>query len=122
MPSQRFGRQTFLVIIDSLLSTLSKCQKTYQKVNRVFRFLCQLQSLTPEEIVKRSSNFIKSYLEDLEESLGEEFVQFIELLKTDLTSHIGTKQGIVELQFYWNSTSGCISRQAFNYCCSLLQV
>ena len=48
----------------------------------------------------RSSNLIKSYPEDLEESLGEEFVQFTKLMRTDLPSHIGTKQDIVELQFY----------------------
>lgn len=83
-----------------MLSALSKRQKAYEKVNGVFGFLRQLQSFTPEEIVKRSSNLIKSYPEDLEESLGEEFVQFIELLKTDLASHIGTKQDLVELQFY----------------------
>ena len=41
------------------------------------------QSFTPVEIVKKLSNLIKSYLEDLEESLGEEFVQFTELLKND---------------------------------------
>ena len=61
--------------------------------------------------LKRLSNLIKSYPEDLEESLGEEFVQFTELLKTDLASHIGTKQDIVGLQFYCliidNSLESC---------------
>ena len=79
-----------------MLSALSKCQKAYEKMNDVFRSLCQLQSFIPEEIVKRSSNLVKSYLE---ESLGEEIVQFTEMLKNDLASHIGTKQDIVELQF-----------------------
>ena len=36
----------------------------------------------------------------MQESLGEEFVHFTELLKTDLSSHIGTKQDLAELQFY----------------------
>lgn len=99
-PSQKFKSRTFLAIIDSLLSALSKRQKAYLKVNGVFGFLHQLQSFTPEEIVKRSSNLIKSYPEDLEESLNEEFVQFTELLKTDLASHIGAKQDLVELQLY----------------------
>ena len=54
-------------------------------------FLGQSYDNTCEDIVKRSSNLIKSYLEDLEESFSEEFVQFTELLKTDPASHIGTK-------------------------------
>ena len=66
-----------------LLSALSKRQKAYQKVNGAFGFLHQLQSFTPVEIVKKLSNLIKSHLEDLEESLGEEFVPFTELLKND---------------------------------------
>ena len=79
---------------------MSKRQKAYQKLNDVFGFLRQLQSFTPEEVVTRSSNLIKSYPEDLEESLCEELVQFTELLKTDLASHIGTTLDLVELQFY----------------------
>ena len=97
MPSQKFKSQTFLVIIDSLLFALPKCQKAHQKVKGVFGFLHQLQSYTCEEIVKRSSNLIKSYPEDQEENLDEEFVQFTETLKTDLALYIGTKQDIVDL-------------------------
>jgi hypothetical protein len=99
-PSQQYKSRTFLVLIDSLLSALSKRQKAYQKLTDVFGFLRQLQSFTPEEVVTRSSNLIKSYPEDLEESLCEELVQFTELLKTDLASHIGTTLDLVELQFY----------------------
>ena len=80
-------------------------------MNGLFGYLHQLQLFTSKEIVQRSSNLIKSYPEDLEESLGEEFVQFTELLKTDLASHIGTKQDIVQLQFYHliinNSLESC---------------
>jgi len=68
-PSQKFKSRTFLAIIDSLLSALSKRQKAYEKVNSIFGFLRQLQSFTPDEIVKRSSNLIKSYPDDLKESL-----------------------------------------------------
>ena len=83
-----------------MLFALSKRHKAYEKLNGVIGFLRQLKLFTPEEIVKRSSNLIKSYRKDLEESLGEEFVQFTEMLKTDLASHLGTKQDLAELQFY----------------------
>ena len=59
-------------------------------------------------------------LDDLEESLGEEYVQFTELLKTDLASHIGTKQDIVELQFYHlindNSLESCFPNVEIALC------
>ena len=98
--NHKFKTCTFLVNIGSLLSALSKCQKAYQMVNGVFGFLCQLQSFTPKEIAKRPSNLMKSYPEDLEESLGKEFVKSTKLLKTNHLSHIVFKQDIVELQFY----------------------
>lgn len=47
-----------------------------------------MQSFTPEAIVRRSSNLIKYFPEGLEECLGNEFVQFPELLKADLAPHI----------------------------------
>ena len=53
-----------------------------------------------ERSSKRSLILIKSYPEDLEESLGEEYVQFTELLENDLASHIGAKQDLAELQLY----------------------
>lgn len=85
-------------------------------MNGAFGFLHQLQSFTPEEIVKRSSNLIKPYPEDLEERLGEEFVQFTELLKTDLASHIDAKakQDLVELQLYRLITDN--SLESFSKC------
>lgn len=59
-----------LVIIDSLLSALSKFQEGYKKNG----FLRQLRLLTSEEIVTRSSDLIKSRPEDLEVSVVENFV------------------------------------------------
>ena len=49
-------------------------------MNAIFGFLHNLYSLTNEEIIKMSSNFVSSYLDDVEESLGDEFTHFSELL------------------------------------------
>ncbi|KAJ8889884.1 hypothetical protein PR048_009389 [Dryococelus australis] len=52
-------------------------------MNGLFGFLHRLQS-TPEEVSRKSSNLVKSYPADPEESIGEKLLHFIELLKTEL--------------------------------------
>ncbi|KAJ8897987.1 hypothetical protein PR048_003347 [Dryococelus australis] len=107
-PSQQFKAQTFFVIIDNLLSALSKHHKAYQKMNGLFGFLHRLQ-LTLVEVLKKSSNLIKFYPADLEESLGEELLHFIELLKTVLliSNDSKSKQELVERLITENSLECC---------------
>ena len=67
----------------------------------VFGILRQLKSITEEEILKRTPNIVSSYQEDLEESLGDELMQFTELLKTNVAAAISNeKHEALELQFY----------------------
>ena len=71
------------------------------RVTGVFGILRQLKSITAEEILKRTPNIVSSYQEDLEESLGDELMQFTELLKTNVAAAINNgKHEALELQFY----------------------
>ncbi|KAJ8878344.1 hypothetical protein PR048_018921 [Dryococelus australis] len=71
-----------------------------------------LQSLTSEEVSRKSSNIIKSYPADLEESLGEELLHFIELLKAELliSNDSKSKQELVKVQLY------CLITENSLYC------
>lgn len=91
----------FIVIIDNILSALAKRMEAYHQVTGVFGILRQLKSLTAEEILKRTPNIVSAYQDDLEESLGDELVQFAELLKTDVAAAIDNKKHeALELQYY----------------------
>ena len=99
--SSKFKTQVFLVIIDKLITTLAQRKGAYEKVCGVFGQIRNLKSLTNDQIKAMSSNLIKAYPKDLDDCLSEEFVQFNELLKSDIASHIGQKKDIsIELQFY----------------------
>ncbi|KAJ8884390.1 hypothetical protein PR048_016247 [Dryococelus australis] len=56
----------------------------------------------PEDVSMKSSNLVKYYHADLEDSLSEELLHFIELLKTELliSNDSKSKQELVEVQLY----------------------
>ncbi|GBP88981.1 52 kDa repressor of the inhibitor of the protein kinase [Eumeta japonica] len=98
---QRFEVQVFIVIIDNVLSALTKRMKAYHKITSVYEVFRQLKFLTTEEILEKSSNMVSAYEDDLENSLGGELVQFAELLKTDMAIVIDSKKPEpLEQQFY----------------------
>lgn len=100
-PKQKFETQVFIVIIDNILSALAKRMEAYHRVTGVFGILRQLKFLTAEEILKKSPNIVSAYPDDLDEGLGDELVQFAELLKTDVAATtVNKKQEAPELQFY----------------------
>ncbi|CAB3237452.1 unnamed protein product [Arctia plantaginis] len=100
-PGQRFEIQVFIVIIDNVLSALTKRMEAYHEITGVFGIFRQLKSLTTEEILENASRMVSAYEDDLESSLGDELVQFAELLKTDVATVIDSKkQESLELQFY----------------------
>lgn len=64
----------------------------------VFR---QLKSLTTEEILKKTSSMVSAHADDLENSLGDELVQFAELRRTDVATVIDSKKREpLELHYY----------------------
>ena len=50
--------------------------------------------------MKMSSNLVSSYPDDVEESIGDKFVHFSELLETDIATHIDPEHVSLEIQFY----------------------
>ena len=74
----RFKIQTYLVMIDSLLTELEKRMKAYDDISKIFWFLSSypLTSLSNENIEKKAKNIISSYVDDLEDTLAAELIQF----------------------------------------------
>ena len=112
-PSDKFRIGTFLVIVDRLLTALSKRQTAYMKLKDIFGFLRHLPTLTAEEIRAGASKLIEAYPEDVENEVEEELIQFSELLKTDSIVDIvsESQQNIYELRLYrlivHNSFASC---------------
>ena len=102
--SAKFKSQVFLIIIDKLVTALSKRRDAYGKVCGVFGQIRKLKSLSNDQIKEMSSKLINAYPKDLDESLSNEFVHFNELMKSDIASHIEQKNEkdavSIELQFY----------------------
>ena len=105
--SQKFELEVVNVIIDKLVSALTDRTNAYKKVCSVFGPIHDLQISSDDQIRNMSLNIVKTYPEDLENSLAEEFVQFSYLLKTpEYASQIITKKGeagaevSLELQYY----------------------
>lgn len=91
----------FIVIIDNVLSALAKRMEAYHKLTGVFGIFRQRKYLSTEEIMKKSSIIVSAYADDLEDSLGDELVQFAALLNSDVASIIDSKKDeAMELQFY----------------------
>ena len=85
-PAEDFKKNTFSVILDNLKSELTKRTKAYEKLSKTFGFLHNLHEASVEDINSGSQNLIVAYPDDLEDSLGDELIQFSALLKTNLGS------------------------------------
>lgn len=98
-PSKKFEQKTFNVIIENLLSELSKRQSAYEKLCNTFGILHSLPDASEEELSIGATNLITSYPNDLEVELHDELIQFSALLKTDIAKEIGSKHNR-EAQYY----------------------
>ena len=50
--------------------------------------------------MQRLANLVKSYPEDLEASLCDEFVHFSERLKTEIAADVAVKQDLLKMRMY----------------------
>ena len=55
----------------------------YSAVHRLFGFLTEFESLTPEDLRKLAARLVESYPENLEPSFIDEFAQFTDILVAD---------------------------------------
>ena len=59
---------------------LRKRMSAYSAVHKLFGFLTEFESLTPEDLRKHAAHLVESYPEDLEPAFVEGVVQFTDIL------------------------------------------
>lgn len=69
-----FKINTFLVIIDSVISGISNRFKAMNDLNDTFSFLWQFNELSEENLRIAASNFVEKYICDVSEDLGDELI------------------------------------------------
>lgn len=79
--SEHVRIESFLPIIDQLVSSLSERISAYGEIDSLFGFLRNLDKLSSSEINKYASKVVELYAEDLEDDLVPELIQFKELVK-----------------------------------------
>lgn len=86
-PSDNMRVNVFYTILDSLLVNLQKRSESYTNLNDRFGFLMNLHNLNEEEISQKTSELIKFYSDDLDDSLNIEcqhfgaYLQSIKIIK-----------------------------------------
>ena len=79
-PRDHFKADSFLPVIDRLQSALSARASAYKDVCDRFGFLQQLDKLVDEELRTAAKNLFDIYSADIEDSLGDELIQFRDLM------------------------------------------
>lgn len=76
----QFRRDSFLPVLDMLISSLHRRRCSYSEIAELFGFLSQLRTIDDNEIRQHAHTLIHTYNADLEESLAEELIQFRSLV------------------------------------------
>lgn len=97
--SEKYKVKTFDVILECLHSELSKRQKAYKQLYKIFGVFEELRLSESDKLVEKSKKLASSYPDDLEESLADEMVQFSSLLKSQIASSINPQKNY-EIQLY----------------------
>lgn len=79
--SEKFRIDNFLPIIDQFTAELTKRLASYEILCSRFGFLCRLESCSDEEIQNSAKKIVEVYGDDLDESLGNELIQFCDFVK-----------------------------------------
>ncbi|XP_054091790.1 uncharacterized protein LOC128923548 [Zeugodacus cucurbitae] len=74
--SESFRVNTFLVLVDRLVTELEKRQNAYNDFNEKFSFLTKMSELTPTTLTEKALSLEKIYPNDLETDLVQECVHF----------------------------------------------
>lgn len=83
-PKDRFRGDSFLPVIDLLISALSSRLKAY--ISSRFGFLRLLDQLSADEVGLAATKLVDTYPTDFEDGLGDEIIQFqhcVELLRNE---------------------------------------
>lgn len=79
-PKDKFRIETFLPVIDSLLTEMNKRLGAYEMLSGRFGFLTD-DSLSHEQIEEKAKQLVHVYHEDLEESFADEFQFFLRTIE-----------------------------------------
>ena len=79
--SSRFEVDSYLPIIDQILSSMKTRLEAYDGLQRKFSFLIELNTMSNCKIEASAKSLLQYYPDDLEESLPEEMIHFSTLIK-----------------------------------------
>ena len=80
-PSSRFKLDSYLPIIDQILSSMKTRIEAYNHLQRKFSFLMKLNTMPNCKIEASAKTLLPYYPDDLEELLPEEMIHFSTLIK-----------------------------------------
>ena len=80
-PSSRFEVDSYLPIIDQILSSMKIRIEAYDRLQRKFSSLMELNTMSNCKIKASAKALLRYYPDDLEESLPEEMIHFSTLIK-----------------------------------------
>jgi len=78
---QKFSTSVFLVVVDRLLSEISRRYAAYDNLNNTFGFLNNFTDVTVPELRNKASHLQSKYSADLEMDFVEEIVQFKDFIR-----------------------------------------
>ena len=74
--------------MDRLLAELEKRMKAYDEISEIFGFLSELTSLSTEQITNKAQNLISCYLNDMENTMVAELIQFAAFKRTQKPENV----------------------------------
>ena len=80
-PSSRFEVDSYFPIIDQIHSSMKTRIEAYDRLQRKFSFLMELNTMSDRKIEASAKMLLQYYPDDLEESLPEEMIHFSTLIK-----------------------------------------
>ena len=80
-PSSRFAVDSYLPIIDQILSSMKTRIEAYNHLQKKFSFLMKLNTMSNCKIEASAKTLLPYYPDDLEELLPEEMIHFSTLIK-----------------------------------------
>lgn len=86
-PSDKFKIENFLPVVDMFTTSLTQRLSAYEVVSGRFGFLRHLETLSKEEIENNAKKLVKEYSNDLDDTFGNELIQFIEFFKVFKEDH-----------------------------------
>jgi len=93
---QLFQIETFIASIDQLSSSLNHRLEAYKHLNNLFSVLFSLDTESNASVLHKAKILTESYPSDLNESLGQELIQFKSFIQLNNTDEERTPSGLLK--------------------------